>query len=136
MQDDAVNPGAVVEGVVVAPAQAPVPRPGSPFVPGDPRINRAGRKEKSKALLGRKMVADLSKWHAKHGYKAIEKVGREKPEILLQIIAGLIPREDRLELEHTGGVAVGVIDIQEIKQRTRDLLARIGDADDTRPGAG
>lgn len=102
------------------------------FKPGDPRINRTGRKNGAKQRISTAFIEGLSKWYAKDGYKAIEKVGREKPEVLLQIIATVVPKEGKVEFEHTGSVAVGVVDLQEIKQRTREVLARLGDPDDSR----
>jgi len=137
MSDDAVGAPAVV-GEVVANDQPALPAPTRKgcFVKGDPRINysgnnRNGRKSGAKNRLSNAFVLDLIKWHSRHGYKAIEKVGREKPEVLLQICAAVSQREVKVDVEHRGGVAVGVVDLQGIKERTRELFARISNAMDS-----
>jgi hypothetical protein len=116
-----------------APA-APVPRKGGQFVKGDPRINKKGRIHKTKNKLRGNFLRDLTKWHARWGYSAIERVGRDNPVALLQMIANILPREDKIDVEHTGAVAVGVVDLQDIKQRTRELFARIGNTVDSGSG--
>lgn len=134
MGDDPV-PAPVLVGEVVA-KDNPVPVPRGRFVKGDPRINYAGtnhggRKSGSKSRLSNAFVLDLIKWHTRYGYKAIERVGKENPTALLQMIASVASREVKVDVEHSGAVALGVVDIQDIKQRTRELFARLNDQVDT-----
>ena len=127
--DDPPSATPVLEGEVLKPEKQYKPWQ---FKPGDPRINRSGRKPGSKQIIGEAFLKDLVKWHKLHGWKAIEKVGREKPEELLRIMASMIPKHDLLEVAHQGGITVQSIDLQEIERRTHELISRIemGDRED------
>lgn len=91
--------------------------------------NPTGRPKGSKHKLSELFLADLQKWHAKHGMKAIEKVGREKPAELLKIIASIVPKQLDLDIQH--GIQFQPIDLQEIERRTNELLSRIPHGDDS-----
>jgi hypothetical protein len=131
---DAVPAPAVVEGEVLPPA--PWKSDGR-FVKGDPRISR-GRHPQSKNRIGNAFVLDLMKWHAKHGIKAIEKVGREQPVELLRIIASFIPKklEVEHEHEHSGTVVIRPVDVRQIDQRIQELFAGIADREVEGSGSG
>lgn len=127
--DDAVPaPPEVLEGEVVPPVQTGKGKfPGmGRFVKGDPRISKTGHPKGHRNRIGDAFLKDLMKWHAKHGMKAIEQVGRKKPEELLRIMASLIPKHDIVEVgHHIGGIPT--IELQELERRSFELLARIED---------
>ena len=126
----------MVEGEVLPPAKPEKAYKPWQFKPGDPRINRKGRFKGSKQIIGKAFLRDLVKWHKLHGWKAIEKVGREKPEKLLEILASMIPKEAYLgvDVQHRSGVVLGSIELQELEQRTAELLARIENRVDSETG--
>ena len=130
---DAVPAQAVVGEVI--PAATPVERlRRQGFQAGfDPRRNMAGRKMGSKQLVGEAFLKDLVEWHRKHGKKAIEKVGREKPEKLLEIMASLIPKDTNVDVNVKGGLVLGTIELQEVERRTHELLRRIENGFDSPP---
>jgi len=131
--DDPVQRLPVLVGELVSADPAPVvPRKDGRFYPGDPRISK-GRPKGAKSLLGHNFVKDLAKWHKKHGYKAIEKVGREKPEKLLEILASLIPKHDILETIHHDGAPVTTLGLQELDRRLEAIIERGKQVTDPNP---
>ena len=125
MADDAVPaPPKVIEGELVV-SEGKGNRTGKGyFVKGDPRISRTGRPKGHRNKIGDAFLKDLMKWHAKHGMKAIEQVGKNKPEELLRIMASLIPKHDIVEVGHHIG-SIPTIDLSELEQRSFELLGRI-----------
>src|SRR5215472_3797418 len=66
--------------------------------------NPAGRLRGSRNRLSEEVICALLRDFRKHGEKAIAKVRRDHPGIYLKVLALLIPRQDRLELEHTNTI--------------------------------
>jgi hypothetical protein len=95
--------------------------------------NPKGRPPSSRNKISEGFLKDLLKWHGKHGMAAIEKVGRDNPAELLRIIASLLPKEGKMEVEHRGGIVLGSISLQDAEQRTFELLRRIEDGIDSTP---
>ena len=106
------------------------------FVKGDPRL-RPGMRKSNKHKLSGDFIKDLAKWYKKDGYKAIERVAREKPDKLLDIIASMVPKEAQVDVAvtHGGGIALGSVELQEAERRTFDLLRRIESRVDKDPGS-
>jgi len=121
--DDPVPTAPVLEGEVIRTRDAKGRMlPG--FRPSPKSVRNRGTKDK----LGHDFVRDLLKWHTKHGMKAIEKVGRERPAELLKIMASLVPKHDKLDVEHA--LSIKSLSLQELEQRTHDLLGRLPTGDD------
>lgn len=121
-----------------------------PFVKGDPRIRRWKKGENS-ALLGKKrqtdkekqreaikgtratvsgaFLYDLAFFWRQHGMSVIEKVARENPAKILDVVVACMPKDDKLEVTHSG--AVDAFGLQEISRRTQELLDRAAQRDIT-----
>lgn len=63
--------------------------------------NPAGRPKGSRNKLANEFVDTLYADFQEHGKKAIETVRIDKPEVYVQIIAKLLPRDVKLEASHT-----------------------------------
>jgi hypothetical protein len=126
-------PAAAVAKPSADPAPAPAPAPANPAKPwlfqkgDDPRRSMRGRTRGSKDRIGEPFVKALLKWFNKSGMKAIEKVGKEKPEELLRIIAGFVPKQVDVDHEHHGSVTFRPVDLRLIEQRTQELLSGVRD---------
>jgi len=65
---------------------------GRPF-PKGVSGNPAGRKPGSRNKLAEAFVTDLRDCWEKHGVAALERVATEQPEVLLKVIASLMPKD-------------------------------------------
>lgn len=124
---DEVPTAPVLEGEVIRTRDAK-----GRMLPGFRPSPKSVRGRGTKNTLSGDFLRDLLKWHTKHGMKAIEKVGRDRPAELLRIIASLVPKHDKLDVEHA--VSIQSLSLQELEQRTHDLLARLPAGDDENPG--
>lgn len=127
MGDDAVLPTPPLEGEVL-PVEKRNKVTGR-FLPGVSQYRPGkGRKRGAKDKLSQDFLRDLLKWHTKHGMRAIEKVGKDRPVELLKIMASLVPKHDKLDVEHE--ISLKSIGLQELQQRTHDLLSRLPTGDE------
>lgn len=88
-------------------------RPAHLWKPGQSG-NPAGRPKSARGKLTDDFVAALYKDFTKHGEQAIDTVRKDKPEVYLQIISKLLPRDIKLEntvtLQKITHVIVDVLD--------------------------
>lgn len=73
---------------VTAPKQRVI---GRPFQPGQSG-NRAGRPKGGRNRLAESFVQDLAACWETHGVEALEKCAVEQPDVLIKVIASLLPR--------------------------------------------
>ena len=79
--------------------------PSGTFAPGHP--GGPGRPKGSRQRLAECFVSALANNFEEHGVAAIETVRREKPDVYLQVIAKVLPKE--LTLDDDTKVALGVV---------------------------
>ena len=65
--------------------------------------NPAGRTPGSKNKLSENFVADLHQCWQKHGVTALERVATEQPEVLIKVVASLLPKDVNLTVGFDGG---------------------------------
>lgn len=72
------------------------PRIGRPFEPGN-NANPFGRPKGSRNKLGEAFIEALHEDFAKGGIKAIERVRTEDPAAYMRVVAGILPKEFKIE---------------------------------------
>ena len=76
---------------------------GTPFRTGaEWKGNAKGRPKGSRNKLSEAFIAALNDDFAEHGPAVITQVRAEMPHVYLKVIASLVPKELKLEKEHTG----------------------------------
>jgi hypothetical protein len=70
-----------------------------PFKPGQSG-NPMGRPKGARNRLGTAFLEALEADFSEHGVDAIEKVRETKPEVYIRIIADLLPKEAKLDVDH------------------------------------
>jgi hypothetical protein len=78
-----------------------------------------GRKVGSRNKLTESFVADLKACWERHGVDALERVARDQPEVLLKVIASLMPRDVRID-QHV------MVEPSEFVDRFRQARALLG----------
>lgn len=116
------------------------------FVKGDPRIKRWKKGERprgkdhqlekqklafkgTRATVSGAFLYDLAFFWRQHGMAVIEKVAKENPAKILDVVVACMPKDDKLEVTHSG--AVDAFGLQEISRRTQELLDRAAQRDIT-----
>jgi hypothetical protein len=89
------------------------------FVPGNPG---GGRRRGSRNRLGEDFVAVLAEDFAQHGPDVIVQVRRERPDAYLKIVAGLLPKE--LKIDDRGSIEE-LTDV-ELNTRLHQLAGHFG----------
>jgi Family of unknown function (DUF5681) len=82
--------------------------------------NPAGRPRGSKSKLSENFLADLHDCWERHGVAALERCAKEQPEVLVKVIAGLLPRDVRIDVS---------VDATEFASRFRSALELLGNPD-------
>jgi hypothetical protein len=70
---------------------------GTPFKPGQSG-NPNGRPKGSRNRLADSFISDLRDIWEAHGIQALEKCAVEQPEVLIKVVAGLMPRDLNLNI--------------------------------------
>ena len=89
---------------------------GRPFQPGQSG-NPAGRVKGSRNRLADSFISDLRDIWEAHGIQALEKCAIEQPEVLIKVVAGLMPRDLNINMS---------IDPVEFAGRFRSALEMLG----------
>jgi hypothetical protein len=95
-------------------------RPAHLFRPGQSG-NPNGRPRGSRNKLADNFVQDLASAWEQHGVAALEAVARDQPEVLIKVVAQLLPRDLNLNLSAT-------VDAASFAEKFRDAVSLLGNA--------
>ena len=105
--------------------------PGRPFVKGDPRINRAGRKLGSRNVFSSKFVDAMLRDFEVNGDDVVRHVREHDPSTYIRVATALLPSRSEQEIEVTqndGSERVAEIDWEVItggKDADKESIERL-----------
>jgi hypothetical protein len=92
---------------------------GTPFKPGQSG-NPNGRPKGSRNRLAESFISDLRDIWEAHGIKALEKCAVEQPEVLIKVVASLLPKQAELNVDVS--VMADVTNVLQAFRIASDLL--------------